>query len=479
MAPARYMKVLDIALSRIRYPSVGGALSTSRMLVPLWTLLLVGLPVAAQSVEITQELDANIRARIDNEYNVGIIVGVIDRNGKRYRAYGETVYGSGVPPNENTVFEIGSITKVFTSILLADMVRSGEVQLDEPIEYSLPEGVTAPARNGHSITLYNLATHTSGLPRLPSDFAPADANNPYADYTLDQMYDFLSSYTLTRDIGSRYEYSNYGVGLLGNLLARHMGMQYEAAILKRVVGVLGMEDTRITLSADIKERLAPGHGGTIVVPNWDIPALAGAGALRSTANDMLTFLAANTGLTATSLQAALEMTHESRVETSSPSMLVGLGWHIRVTDELEIVWHNGGTGGYRSFIGFVRGGPAGVVVLTNSNRSVDDIGFHLLDPEFPLWQPRVAMDVDPAILQQYEGQYELASRLVFDVRLVDGRLTAQLTGQQRFPLYAESDSDFFYTVVDAQITFERNDTGEVVGLVLHQGGRDQLATKKK
>jgi CubicO group peptidase (beta-lactamase class C family) len=448
-----------------------------QFLVALCGLIIAGPSLLAQTVEISDEVDANIRARIDHEYNVGIIVGIIDQNGRRYYPYGETESGNGVAPDENTVFEIGSITKVFTSILLAAMVGEGEVELEEPIENILPEGVTAPTREGQSITLYHLATHTSGLARLPSNFTPATADNPYADYTVDQMYQFLSAYSLTRDIGSRYEYSNYAVGLLGNLLASRRGGTYEDVIVERITRILGMEDTRITLNPGMQARLAQGHAGTLVVSNWDIPALAGAGALLSTANDMLTFLAANNGLEKTPLQMAMTMTHESQVETATPSTLVGLGWHIRVSDQQETIWHNGGTGGYRSFAGFVRGGSTGIVVLTNSNRTADDIGFHLLDPTFPLWQPRVAVDVDPAILQEYTGRYELAPSFVIDVSVQDGRLTAQLTGQQRFPLYAESDSEFFYTVVDAQITFVRNEAGDVDELVLHQGGRDQQAKR--
>lgn len=475
----RRARVRSVAVANTVNAAFEVARSMTRTLVVLWGVLIVCPSVEAQTVEITHDIDANIRARIDNEYNVGIIIGIIDEDGRRYRAYGETEFGNRVEPDANTVFEIGSITKVFTSILLAEMVRAGEMQLNDPVENSLPYGVTAPTRNGQSITLYHLATHSSGLPRLPSNFAPGDALNPYADYTIDRMYEFLSTYTLTRDIGSQYEYSNYGVGLLGNLLATRIGVAYETAIIERVTGVLGMADTRITLSADMTARLARGHAGTVVVPNWDIPALAGAGALRSTVNDMLTFLAANTGLVETPLHAAMVMTHEPRVETASPSMLVGLGWHIRVSDKGETVWHNGGTGGYRSFIGFVGGGLMGVVVLTNSNRSVDDIGFHLLDPAFPLWQPRVAVDVDRAILQQYAGQYELAPNVVIDVQLLNGRLTAQLTGQQRFPLYAANDSEFFYTVVDADITFEKDDSGTVTSLVLHQGGRNQSARKMR
>jgi D-alanyl-D-alanine-carboxypeptidase/D-alanyl-D-alanine-endopeptidase len=434
--------------------------------------------VVAQAIRLDQELQQTVRARVDNGYDVGIIVGVLDSQGTRYYSYGETSFGNGVLPDENSVFEIGSITKVFTTTLLADMARRGEVRLDDPIELYLPDGVTAPTRNDVSITLFDLATHTSGLPRMPSNFQPADPNNPYADYTAQEMYEFLSDYRLARDIGVRYEYSNYGVGLLGNLLASAAGTTYADLIERRITNVLGMDDTAIELTADMQARLARGHRGTTPVANWDIPTLAGAGALRSTAADMLTFVAANLGLATTPLEPALRDTHAARKPTNTPDMQVGLGWHIRNGEGAATVWHNGGTGGYRSFVGFVQGDNAGAVVLTNSSRSVDDIGFHLLDPRVPLEQVRTKVRLDPAILERYVGRYELTRQLVFDVRLEAGQLTVQLTGQDRFPIYAASETEFFYTIVDAQVTFEVDESGTVTAMVLHQNRLEQRATRR-
>ena len=448
------------------------------LVMSLAALLTHSAGLTAQSIEITEEVKSSIRARVDNGYNVGIIVGLIDGRGSRYFSYGETVFGNATTPDEHTVFEIGSITKVFTSILLADMVRSGELALDDPIDLYLLEGVTAPQGGGRSITLYDLATHTSGLPRMPSNFAPADAANPYADYTVEQMYAFLSEYELQREIGSQHEYSNLAAGLLGNLLVNAAGMTYGDLIEQKITSVIDMDDTAIELTPDQQERLARGHVGTTVVPNWDIPALAGAGALRSTASDMLTFLAANTGVEETRLYGAMSETHQPRETAGSASMQVALGWHVRSDGDRKVVWHNGGTGGYRSFAGFLQGGTTGVVVLTNSNVSADDIGFHLLGSSFQLEQIRAVVAVDRAILERYVGQYELSPALIFDIGFESGQLTAQLTGQPRFSVYAESDTKFFYKVVDAQITFEVDERGEVTALVLHQNGMDQRAKKR-
>ena len=449
-----------------------------RVLLSVAVLLLAVPGLTAQAIKLDEELERNVRTRVDNGYNVGLVVGVVDEQGKRYYSYGETSLGNGALPDESTVFEIGSITKVFTATLLADMVRRGEVELDDPIQLYLPTGVTAPTRRQASITLLDLATHTSGLPRLPGNFQPADPSNPYADYTAQQMYEFLDGYSLQRDPGKRYEYSNYGAGLLGNLLANAGGAEYSDLVAQRITAVLGMDDTAVELSEGMRERLAQGHSGTAPVANWDIPVLAGAGALRSTAADMLTFLAANIGLAETPLEPALSDTHAARRPTNSPAMQVGLGWHVRRGGNGETIWHNGGTGGYRSFAGFAREARVGVVILTNSNRTADDIGFHLLDPSFPLQPVRTKRLLDIAVLERYVGQYELTATLVFDVQLDGAQLTAQLTGQDRFPIYAESETEFFYTVVDAQITFEVSENGEITALVLHQDGVNQRAKRR-
>jgi CubicO group peptidase (beta-lactamase class C family) len=414
---------------------------------------------------------------VDRGYNVGIVLGVVNPDGVQYFTYGSAALSGDQPLNESTVFEIGSISKVFTSILLADMVERGDVALDDPIQRYLPDSVEAPTRNGASITLGHLATQTSGLPRMPDNFAPADPTNPYADYSTVQMYEFLSKHTLRRDIGSQYEYSNYGVGLLGHLLERRAGMSYDELVRQRIAHPLGMPDTRIKLTPDMRDRSATGHSGSREVSNWDIPTLAGAGALRSTARDMLVFLAANIGLTKSPLQSAMENTHRPRQETARSNLSIGLGWHILTSGDRQIVWHNGGTGGYRSFAGFAKDSETGVVVLTNTASSADDIGFHFLDPSLELRDLRIPVDIDPTILERYVGKYQLGPGFMLDVTTENGKLLVQLTGQPRFQVFPQSETDFFYMVVDAQLTFVQEEDGQVTAVVLHQGGIDRTAQR--
>lgn len=344
-----------------------------------WVALVLGVVTLGAQGSREAEILATIKSRVDAGKSVGMVVGTIDAGGKTAMA----AYGSpgpdSLPLDADSVFEIGSITKVFTAILLADMVDRGEVSFDDPVSKYLRAGARVPERGGRKITLLDLSTQTSGLPRMPDNLRPADVRNPYADYSVEQLYDFLSRYELRRDIGSQFEYSNLGVGLLGHALALKAGTDYETLVKRRLLDPLGMEHTGITLTPWMTRHLVKGHDNAgRPVMNWDIPTLAGAGALRSTLNDMLRFARAN--LEAHDrLQRVMARTHQPRASTGLPDMSIGLNWLIRRMGEgREIVWHNGGTGGYRTWIGFDASRKLAAVVLTNSTQSADDLGFELL-----------------------------------------------------------------------------------------------------
>ena len=346
-----------------------------------WLLRALILFVGCQK-QSTDDLPAkvieSIQNRIDNGVTPSIVVGVIDNKGPRYYAFGKkSLTDSAV--NEHTIYEIGSISKVFTGILLAHQSEAGKVDINDPAQKYLPSTVQIPKRGGKEITLGNLSDHTSGLPRMPDNFNPKDFSNPYADYTVEQMYAFLSGYQLPRDVGAEYEYSNLAQGLLGHILALNAGTSYEDLMISTIAGPLGMNETKIVLDENMKKNLAIGHSGGREVSNWDIPTLAGAGGIRSSVHDMLKFLAANIGLTQTPLRSAMDKSHETR-HFKAGEARVGLAWHISKGKLGDVIWHNGGTGGYRTFAGFVKETQKGVVVFTNSTEGADDIGFRLLNP---------------------------------------------------------------------------------------------------
>ena len=325
----------------------------------------------------------SIKARITNGYSPSIVVGIIDKDGPQYYTFGAKTKG-GDPVDEHTIYEIGSISKTFTGILLADMALRGILAVDDPAQKYLPDSVTLPVRNGKQITLGHLSDHSSALPRMPDNMAPADPANPYADYTVEQMYAFLRSCTLKRDIGSEYEYSNLAQGLLGHILSLQAGKSYEALMIDRIASPLDMKSTKITFDARMKQNLAIGHSQGVPVSNWDIPTLAGAGAIRSSLHDMLLYVAANAGLKKSKMYPAMQLSHTVRHDKPGGGTRVGLGWHISKGSAGDVIWHNGGTGGYRTFVGFVQETGKGVVVLTNSNKGADDIGFHLLNSDAKL-----------------------------------------------------------------------------------------------
>ena len=449
---------------------------------PLILSLVAAASLAAQSAPTDAAVRAILKERVDAGRFAGVVVGFVSSaNQRRVIAYGPN---AGVQPFDgNTVFEIGSITKTFTASMLADMVTKGEVTLGDPVAKYLPAGTVIPERDGKQITLLDLATQSSGLPRMPDNFKPKDNTNPYADYTVAQMYEFLGRYKLPRAIGEKYEYSNLGVGLLGHALSLRAGKDYESVVTARVLKPLGMKDTRITLSSSLQKRLAPGHGPDgSAAHNWDLPTLAGAGALRSTVNDMLTYVRANADSTSRPLGATLAMAHGARHAGPSPQVGIGLTWHrFKTPAGRTLVSHDGGTGGYRSFAAFDETTGAGVVVLANTSNDVSVLGLHLLDPSIPLPPlPKVRKEVTlPAeTLDRYVGTFQLAPAFALTITRDGAQLFAQATDQPRFALFAESDGEFFLKVVDAQVSFTKDAAGVVTGLVLHQNGANVPGKKK-
>lgn len=320
--------------------------------------------------------------RIDGQHKSdGIVVGVITKKAREIISYGHFDRDDPRIPNDDTVFEVGSISKVFTSLLLSEMVLDGEVKLSDPISKYLPPTVHAPSKNGKQITLLDLATHHSGLPR--------EATNLSWDYSSQQMYQFLDKYQLPRDPGETYEYSNFGVGLLGALLATRADTDYQTLLRKRITAPLGMDRTGVGLTPEMKADLTPGHDGRLYKAQaWNIPALAGAGGIRSTVNDLLIFLAANMGIIRSPLQLAMKNMLSVR-RTADPGVQIALGWHIENQRD-GIICHNGQTNGYHSFLGYDPHRKIGVVVLSNSNESIDDIAWRIFSyPVNGLMEERV------------------------------------------------------------------------------------------
>jgi serine-type D-Ala-D-Ala carboxypeptidase/endopeptidase len=310
--------------------------------------------------KITDEIKHRINALVDsNRTNAAIVIGIVDPNGTQFYSNGKMSKANNSTVNQNTIFAIGSNTKVFTTTLLADMVQDGLIKLNDPIDKYLPSNVKVPQYNGHKITIEDLATHTSGLPEFPSNYCPGFVNaNPQTpdekvqlilnltsctkNYTFDQFYQGLSNTTIPREPGLKFEYSTFGSALLGNILTSKSNMSsYNELVAKRILNVLGMNSTSVNLSDEQNSRLATGHllGRELPMLNFSNPIVPGGG-LYSSASDMLKFISANIGLIETKLDNAMQESHLIRHSTgllipnnihvsgnnTNPEFYVGLGW---------------------------------------------------------------------------------------------------------------------------------------------------------
>jgi D-alanyl-D-alanine-carboxypeptidase/D-alanyl-D-alanine-endopeptidase len=295
-----------------------------------------------------------------------------------------------LPDGPSSIFEIGSVTKTFTATLLADLAREGVVAFDDPVQRHLPDGVRLPVR-GREITLEELASHRSGLPRLPKGLLlPAltrDRRDPYAKLDDARLAEAVSATRPRREPGRKIAYSNYAMGLLGHVLALRAGTSYEGLVRSRICEPLGLRDTWIEIPERERGRLATGHTwrGRPTSP-WHLAALAGAGGLRSTAADVLAFLDLHTARSQSPrLAAAAAETARPRARWGRAE--IGLGWLI-IPPGRRLPWgrqrsrvllHEGGTGGFRSFAGVIPERDACAVVLANQARSVGRLGLRVLD----------------------------------------------------------------------------------------------------
>ncbi len=438
------------------------------------------IPPLSYGLNEKEKIDPFVHPLIRDQIVVGLTIGIVKDGESRIIAYGETIRGSGITPDGDTLYEIGSVSKVFTGVLLASLIRSGDVNPGDPLQKYLPASVKVPVADGKPITLEHVATHTSGLPRMPDNFKPANPLNPYADYTVEQMFAFLNGHKLRRPPG-QYEYSNYAMGLLGYVLAQRTGTPYERLVVDTICKPLGMNDTRITLNQDQQKRLAPPYDMALKSSlNWDIPALAGAGAIRSSVNDMIRFIKANLKKDHKPLTQALHLSHMKR-HNMDDGLSMGLGWHV--ARDGKTLWHNGGTGGYHAWLAISPEKKVGVVVLANTaNMRLDEFGEQVtriaLGKEAKLPKPRKIVKVDPALLKSYAGFYAITPEFGLNITVGNGGLMVQASGQDRFPVFPESRVKFFYKVVDAQITFVPNNGARINKLILHQNGRDLEAFRK-
>jgi len=360
--------------------------------------LLVLHRAEAQTGNLSDEAIRDIlRRRIDIEKRAtGMAVGIVEHGRRRVTVYGKQDTGDARSIASTTLFEIGSVTKVFTALLLANMVHHNEIRFDDPVDPYLPIGFRTPRHNGRVITLADLANHTSGLPYFP--FSPITTPNPIealARFTMSDLRSWLDSLTLSRDPGARWEYSNVGYCILGLALANKAGTTYDALLNHRIIDPLRLKDTTLHPTGKTIRRLAMGHDTKLVpTPPIDIGIFAPAGALRSTVKDLLSFLSAVLPNSRSPLEASAQLL----VSIRRPAVAVGgeqaLGWDV-VTETDPFLAKDGVTSGQAATIVLDVPRRTGVVVLSNAfpvnlgpppggGVGAADLARHLIRPALPV-----------------------------------------------------------------------------------------------
>lgn len=341
----------------------------------------------------THDLDARLAAQAEDYLasrpHSALVIGVVQDG--RSAIYGFGALPDGSTPDGDTVYEIGSITKVFTAVTLATMVEGGEVAVTDSLGTLLPDrtglysGATRSSPAVSLITLGQLTTHTSGLPRLPQSLSDVEltSNDPYAGYSLDRLWQDLSGVELNNAPGVSYEYSNFGAGVLGQVLADQAGVDYATVLADRVTEPLGLADTTLSLSADQRARFVPGFvlGTDESAPPWEMNALAPAGGLKSTARDLMAFIAANLDAAAGGrpIDRALALSHNELYSGFGVQQAYGWVMQEQIWGQ-RVHWHNGGTGGYTSYLAIDFENRAGIVILSNygdamaGNTDLDGLG---------------------------------------------------------------------------------------------------------
>jgi CubicO group peptidase (beta-lactamase class C family) len=307
--------------------------------------------------------------------NCGLSIGIIKDSTTYFYDYGETKRNNKTLPDKNSIFEIGSITKTFCGIILAFAVKEGKIKLDDDIRKYLPEKYSNLEMNNQFIQIKHLTNHTSGLPRLPDNLKDqTDFNilNPYKNYTKTMAFEFLKTVKLTNEPGKVFEYSNFGMGLLGIILEKIYGRSFEEIVKEKICLPNGMNSTSVNLSPEQLNLLTDGHNTAgVITPHWDLGDLVAAGGIKSSTNDMINYLQYNLNEN----DGAVTLSHQSTFNNGSN---VALAWHIIKTKlGNELVWHNGGTFGYSSFCGFIKEKKCAVVILSNTSTNVDQIGISI------------------------------------------------------------------------------------------------------
>lgn len=444
-------------------------------------------PTTAIGQNLTEEkVTAIASPMVKNKVVDGLSIGYLEGD-----SYGMVHLGSasrsGTKANNLTVYEIGSISKVFTGMLLADAVVRGEIELDATASIDNAAGIRLPSRDDRSIKWVDLSTHRSGLPRLPGNFKPASMKNPYREYDATKAASECANFRLPRKPGDKQEYSNFAVSILGYLVAENANTTYQNLLQERIAKPLGMKDCTVDLTSDQKKRFAVPHDqvGSPTL-EWSFADMPGAGGVHATMFDMMRFAKAQLNPPPGKLGEAIELAWEKHSDADASGSATGLGWMIHGDGETR--WHNGGTGGTRTAMFINRRIKSAVIVLCNTSvgNEIDQLAAQLL---------QVAAGIEPQAKQsrgdmanggtdetsndkgakhraRLVGRYRMRN-FIYDIEDRQGHLMAKLSDQQFNEVFPDSPTKWSYRGLDAMLEFKLGRNGRATSVTLHQNGIKQ------
>ncbi len=330
------------------------------------------------SNETDKKIDAILQPFMFKSKTVGLSIGILKDGKTSFYNYGETKMGDGKTPSSKNLYEIGSITKTFTGLLLAKAVIEKKISLNDPVNKYLPKDIPVIKFGNDTLKIIHLSNHTSGLPPLPDNLdLNNNSANPYKNYDAAKLYTFLKTAKLAQKPGAKFEYCNLGVGLLGTILEKVNKIPFEKMVTNFICAKAGMNATKQLLTKKDSALFMQGYDGNILAQGqWDFKALGAAGCLRSNAEDMLKYAAINLSSKDEVLQQAIELAHTLTFNQDGEK--IGLNWFIREWGWGNVLFHNGGTGGYRSFLAINLKTANAVIILSNTAVSNDNIGVEIL-----------------------------------------------------------------------------------------------------
>ncbi len=427
--------------------------------------------LTGSATSIPENIQTEANNRVKHDLNPGIALAYNDGGETVYAFAGVANLNNQTPLTQDAVFEIGSITKTMTALLLADAVVKKDATLEQSIMTWLPD---QPSQGSAQINLKQLATHSSGLPRLPGNMTQILSPDPYAEYDRDDLLTALAEQRIKPD-QQHYSYSNYGAGLLGELMAIRYQKDFQSLLTERVFKPLGMDNSYADAAQVPLDLKVTGYSGKYEVPHWHFKALAGAGSVNSSIKDLMTYGLAILKADHPELKEAIQLSTGSHYEQQG--LTLGLGWHIHK----GVLWHNGGTAGFRSMLMIDPLQNKVAAGITNqAEHDVEDLVRHLIWPEAPLREHDFPVAINPESLRQYQGQFHNAKvDKTIKTAIKGDHLMIHFPNQPAYRLIHIGNHQFKMKLTQSKVKFQHNEQGQIEAMNIHAFGGDMVYQLKQ